>query len=397
MPPVLPRSSFRAKNAQLDAEQQALSRDAALAAREQEERLASMPVNVDTFRASKDLRRSEAATAAATVSSGLVAESYEQEAHTRPSLEVASASFAALGLEAASIQDYASEYPQYVEDAPQQPVEGPVASARATAASASPPRDAAIDSAASASAARASAAQGRPSSASGRGGGGVGSGGGGGPASVPDDEGMGGEAALRYQKAKLAVTLEELERLRAVLAEKASAVASAEASVRDLQQKVGLASRSERSLQAALEREKSQNAEGAKRAAALERELSLLRKTDAEAAKREKSIAGDQRSKDVRLNRALEELERTKAQLKQLRDDKEGSGQGARAEAARLAAENTRLRKRQSELILAFKKQAKLIDVLKRQKLHVEAATMLSFTEEEFSKTLELGEALALA
>ena len=360
-----------------------------------------MPVNVDTFRASKDLRRSEAATAAATVSSGLVAESYEQEAHTRPSLEVASASFAALGLEAASIQDYASEYPQYVEDAPQQPVEGPVASARATAASASPPRDAAIDSAASASAARASAAQGRPSSASGRGGGGGGggggSGGGGGPASVPDDEGMGGEAALRYQKAKLAVTLEELERLRAVLAEKASAVASAEASVRDLQQKVGLASRSERSLQAALEREKSQNAEGAKRAAALERELSLLRKTDAEAAKREKSIAGDQRSKDVRLNRALEELERTKAQLKQLRDDKEGSGQGARAEAARLAAENTRLRKRQSELILAFKKQAKLIDVLKRQKLHVEAATMLSFTEEEFSKTLELGEALALA
>ena len=56
-----------------------------------------------------------------------------------------------------------------------------------------------------------------------------------------------------------------------------------------------------------------------------------------------------------------------------------------------------RLRKRQSELILAFKKQAKLIDVLKRQKLHVEAATLLSFTEEEFSKTLELGEQLALA
>ena len=64
----------------------------------------------------------------------------------------------------------------------------------------------------------------------------------------------------------------------------------------------------------------------------------------------------------------------------------------ARTDAQRLATENARLRRRQSDLILAFKKQAKLIDVLKRQKLHVEAARMLSFTEEEFSRTLELGE-----
>ena len=62
---------------------------------------------------------------------------------------------------------------------------------------------------------------------------------------------------------------------------------------------------------------------------------------------------------------------------------------------ARLAADNNRLRKRQGELLLAFRKQAKLIDVLKRQKLHVEAATLLGFTESEFTKTLELGEALA--
>ena len=134
-----------------------------------------------------------------------------------------------------------------------------------------------------------------------------------------------------------------------------------------------------------------------RRAETLERELSLLKRQGDDAAKREKTSGADARSKDVRLNRALEELERTRAQLKQLKDERDGAGVGARNEASRLAAENTRLRKRQSELVLAFKKQAKLIDVLKRQKLHVEAATLLAFTEEEFSKTLELGEQLALA
>lgn len=73
-------------------------------------------------------------------------------------------------------------------------------------------------------------------------------------------------------------------------------------------------------------------------------------------------------------------------------------------------SENKRLEKQKTELMTAFKKQLKLIDILKRQKavylwlnllsvtstwfcvqMHIEAAKLLSFSEEEFVKALDWG------
>jgi chromosome segregation ATPase len=209
------------------------------------------------------------------------------------------------------------------------------------------------------------------------------------------DEGVGAEAQLRYQKARLQVLEEELQKARGDAASTASKLQAAETQLKEAQQQRAKLERHEKSVAAALEREKLACAEQRQRAETFERELSLLRKEMDEAGRGQRNALGELRGKDVRLNRALEELEKYRTQLREMREARDGAGHDARADAQRLAAENARLRKRQSDLILAFKKQAKLIDVLKRQKLHVEAARMLSFTEEEFSKTLELGEQLA--
>jgi hypothetical protein len=62
----------------------------------------------------------------------------------------------------------------------------------------------------------------------------------------------------------------------------------------------------------------------------------------------------------------------------------------AQAEFNQVVANNKKLERQRSDLMAAFKRQVKLIDVLKRQKVHVEAARMLQFTEDEFCAALEM-------
>ena len=100
----------------------------------------------------------------------------------------------------------------------------------------------------------------------------------------------------------------------------------------------------------------------------------------------------DQGTKEAKLNRALEELEKYKLALKEAKMSETAKNEGIRRDLDKLTDENRRLEKQRNELLQAFKKQMKLIDVLKRQKMHIESAKLLAFTEDEFVKTLELGD-----
>lgn len=135
----------------------------------------------------------------------------------------------------------------------------------------------------------------------------------------------------------------------------------------------------------------------------LERRVLLLEKENerykVELTSKEKvqtDLESELKARDLKYNKLSAEMERIRDKYtnptKNAAFSKEESVENLRRENLRLKAENKRLMTQRSELLNGFKKQWKLIDILKKQKLHLEAAKLLQFTEEEFAKALELGE-----
>ncbi|CAK4077892.1 unnamed protein product [Aphanomyces euteiches] len=121
-----------------------------------------------------------------------------------------------------------------------------------------------------------------------------------------------------------------------------------------------------------------------------EAELASVHSSLDEARRHEKQAAQSAKAVQIRLDRAVAELEKVKAELKKVKDGKGGSAV-PRVEFERVVRENSVLDKQKAELVTLVKKQSKLIDILKRQKIHLEAAKNIAFSEDEFSKTLDWG------
>jgi len=98
------------------------------------------------------------------------------------------------------------------------------------------------------------------------------------------------------------------------------------------------------------------------------------------------------RTKDIRLTRALEEAEKAKKELLAFRSDNRDSTTSRIQKISGLQKENKQLRSEKKQLVTAFKKQMKLIDILKRQKMHMEAMKVLSYSEEAFLKLVSQGQ-----
>ncbi|ESP02591.1 hypothetical protein LOTGIDRAFT_199612 [Lottia gigantea] len=202
---------------------------------------------------------------------------------------------------------------------------------------------------------------------------------------------MGSEATIRFLKAKLRVMQEELDRLCQECSKKEEENHGVASRLKEIEEERNRLHRTVASQQTQIDKYKKIAEDSKNVSDSLQNQLSALRKENEQMKRTSKQHTANQSATEVRLNRALEEIERYKEQLQKAKSSSKDVTDQEKRRVEQLANENKLLQKQKNELMTGFKKQLKLIDILKRQKMHIEAAKMLQFSEEEFVKALEWG------
>jgi len=203
---------------------------------------------------------------------------------------------------------------------------------------------------------------------------------------------IGKDAELRLQKARYRALEKNIQNFVDAAHEREKEIAAQKKLIKELLSKAKKEQKEKDLLNRKLATEKKESVDLVKKCKRMEHETHSV-KSDLKDFKREqKSKTDSMRNSHIRLNRALEDAEKYKNLLARYKNENKNSSELFNADMANLKKENRVLIKQKNELLSAFKKQLKLIDILKKQKIHLESAKVLQFTESQFIKTLDIGQ-----
>ncbi|XP_070814440.1 testis-expressed protein 9 [Chaetodon trifascialis] len=207
-----------------------------------------------------------------------------------------------------------------------------------------------------------------------------------------DNAGSGiSDAQIRVLKAKLRIMQEELDQLSCEYYKKDDENDKLNAKIKEIEEDRARLQKTTSIQLTQIEKHRALADESGKKCDGLQLQVSALHKEIENLNRSHKQAAAVHSTVEVRLNRALEEVEKLKTQLSKMKQMNKDKISEEHQSKENLLAENKMLKKQKAELIVGFKKQLKLIDILKRQKMHFEAAKLLSFSEDEFMKALDWG------
>ncbi|CAD5115822.1 DgyrCDS4762 [Dimorphilus gyrociliatus] len=200
---------------------------------------------------------------------------------------------------------------------------------------------------------------------------------------------MGSEAQIRFLKAKAKAMQEELDILTEECSNKKEENTELASKLKTCEEELSRSKKSLSSHEATVRKLNRIIEESSATSERLNQELSSLKSEYDQLTRSQKKMNSEQGAVEIRLRRALEEVEKYKSEINRAKSARKESTEADKRRMNELTAENRKLEKQKNELMIGFKKQMKLIDILKRQKMHLEAARMLAFTEEEFVKALD--------
>ncbi|KFV38844.1 Testis-expressed sequence 9 protein, partial [Tyto alba] len=180
---------------------------------------------------------------------------------------------------------------------------------------------------------------------------------------------VGAEAQIRFLKAQLRVTQEELDGVVCECRKKDDENQNLKSRLKDTEEENTRLQRTISMQHSQTERYKMLSQEANKKSEGLQQEVIVLQKELENLKRVQKQAAASQSATEVRLNRALEEAERYKVELNRLKQSNKDVANQELKTIEELKTENKKLQKQKGELITGFKKQLKLIDILKRQKV----------------------------
>ncbi len=214
-------------------------------------------------------------------------------------------------------------------------------------------------------------------------------------AAAGSSSGLPGDAGLRLKFYEGRVKQLEKE-ARVNEAEAASLLAQRQEMAAELEHLRGesLAWQKERAaLKSTAERYRKEAEESAVRLTGERKALSEANRTNSKSSREKASVESELKAREVRLARALEEVGRHKQLVDDMKAVERERKSANHDDYTRVLAEKAQLEKQKNELMAIFRKQLRLIDVLKRQKIHLEAAQSLNLTEREFMKAVDFNSA----